>query len=155
MEKEVWKDIPNFEGYYQVSNLGNVKSLKRKDSIGRRINEIIMKPTLDSSGYLGVSLFINRKRYGKHVHVLVAESFLGHVPNGQNIVVDHKDRNPTNNKLDNLQLVTHKVNVNKDKKILDKGYTHMKEINISNNPITIFYDIDEISIYEKYKLVKI
>jgi len=46
-QKEIWKDLPNYEGFYQVSNYGRVKSLKRLDAIGRRVNEKILDPDFD------------------------------------------------------------------------------------------------------------
>ena len=97
---EEFKDIEGYEGLYQVSNLGNVKSLKFK-------KERILKGT----------------RVVKKIHQLVAIAFLGHEPNGYKTVVDHINNNPLNNTLDNLQLITHRENLSKDKKGCSSDYT--------------------------------
>lgn len=103
MKKEIWKDIPGYEGLYQVSNWGQVKSIK----FG---NERILKACLDKSQYLGIVLSINGKRTFYKVHQLVAITFLGHIRNGMETVVNHIDNNPLNNHLDNLELVTSRYN---------------------------------------------
>ena len=57
-ENEIWKDIPNYEGIYQASNLGRIKSLERIDAIGNRLlKEKILKPRLNNNGYYRVSLW--------------------------------------------------------------------------------------------------
>ena len=78
--------------------------------------ERILKPTVDSSGYLIVSLYKNTKAKTKNVHQLVAESFLNHVPCGNRSVVDHINNVKTDNGLGNLQIITHRENLSKDKK---------------------------------------
>ena len=103
---EVFKDVPNYEGIYQVSNLGNVKSLKWK-------KEIIMKQGI-SSRYLAVNLRKeNISKYVK-VHVLVAMAFLDFKPNGkQDFVIDHKNGIKADNRLENLQIISQRENVQK------------------------------------------
>ncbi len=116
--KEIFKDIPGYEGYYQVSNLGNIKSLNRKmvssNNIVKRYKGQSMAKVL-SSGYYLVNLTRNGKRRTRHVHQLVVMTFLNHIPNGHKIIVDHIDYNKLNNKLDNLQLVTQRKNLTKDR----------------------------------------
>jgi len=112
---EIYKDIPNYEGLYQVSNLGNVKSLERKvkEVRGfRKIKEKILKQSKSGSGYLQVNLYKNKipKRYS--VHQLVAIAFLNHIPNGYKIVVNHIDLNRINNNVNNLELITQRDNAN-------------------------------------------
>tara|TARA_R110000751_G_scaffold147276_1_gene251847 strand:- start:626 stop:1198 length:573 start_codon:yes stop_codon:yes gene_type:complete len=119
-QKEEFRDIPNYEGFYQVSNLGRVKSLKRSriDSIGRKqqTKEIFLKPRQDKDGYLIVSLCSLSNKKTKSVHQLVAITFLNHTPNGINgLVVDHRDNNKLNNNINNLRLTTQRDNTSKDK----------------------------------------
>jgi hypothetical protein len=115
--KEIYKDIPGYEGLYQVSNLGNVKSLEREVSNGKGtyiIKENILKPNT-KIGYAVVGLFINGKRKRFYVHQLVAIVFLNHTINGFETVVDHIDNNPLNNNINNLQLLSNRENSSKDK----------------------------------------
>ena len=94
---EIFKDVPNYEGIYKVSNLGNVKSLKWN-------KEIIMKQGI-SSRYLAVNLRKENISKIYRVHVLVAMTFLNYKPNGkQDFVIDHKNGVRTDNRLENLQL---------------------------------------------------
>ena len=114
---ETWKDIPNYEGSYQVSNLGNIKSLeksiysKRNKSISI-YKEKILKP-ISNNGYKVVVLADNTKRKTIKIHQLVAMAFLNHKPNGLKNVVNHKDFNRQNNKVENLEIVTQRENSNK------------------------------------------
>lgn len=104
---EIWKDINGFSGY-QVSNLGNVKSNERFETTNgcvkeRFIKEIILQPATDR-GYKIVSLSKGKRQYMKKVHRLVAQAF---IPNPDNKrTVNHKDCNPSNNLLDNLEWAT-------------------------------------------------
>lgn len=110
---EVWKDIIGYEGYYQVSDCGRVRSCERivKDSKCTRVfNGKILNPT-ESNGkqpYYYVSLSKSGKTRKKMVHVLVAIAF---IPNPENKPqVNHKDGNPQNNHADNLEWVTNAEN---------------------------------------------
>ena len=113
---EIWKDIPNYDGDYQVSSLGRVKSLKRK-------KEIILTPYLDKYGYYSVSLSKNSKIKCKMVHILVAICFHGHTQSNYKMVVDHIDNNSKNNNLDNLQIISQRENTSKDKKGYSSKFT--------------------------------
>lgn len=117
---EVWKDIPKYEGLYQVSNLGNVRSLDRVSSDGRKLNGKTLKGSLYNSGYCVVGLRKNGKTTTNSVHKLVCIAFLNHKPCGMKIVVDHINNDPSNNNLYNLQLITHRQNLSKDKKGISK-----------------------------------
>jgi hypothetical protein len=115
MQKEIFKDVIGYEGIYQVSNMGNVKSLSREviKGKGKYISkENILKAGKNSRGYYQVVLYKEKKRKTMAVHVLVAMAFLGHTPDGtQRIVPDHKDRDKSNNRVDNLELITQRENV--------------------------------------------
>jgi len=119
---EIWKEIKNYEDY-EISNLGRVKSLARTiyktDGTTQTYKEKFLKPTVNS-GYLKVKLAKNLKSKVKKVHQLVAVAFLNHTPNGFKAVVDHIDNNPLNNELGNLQIITQRENLSKDKKGLSK-----------------------------------
>ena len=91
---EVWKDIKDYEGLYQISNLGRVKSLNRIDSLGRNVPEKIKAIVDNGNGYKVVNLKRNGKQKLCTVHRLVAEAF---IPNPDNLpCINHKDENKTN-----------------------------------------------------------
>jgi len=111
---EIWKDVNGYEGYYQISNLGNVKGVERlvKNPYGdtmRVKKEQILKPkTNGSTDHLSVCLCKNGKVHKKYIHRMVAEAF---IPNPDNLPeVNHKDENPLNNNVENLEWCTHKYN---------------------------------------------
>ena len=92
--KEEWKDIKGYEGRYQISNYGNIKSFK--NGIGR-----ILKPVRHKHGYMWVSLCDGKTIKPFLVHRIVAETF---IPNPNNLkTVNHKDENKENNNVDNLE----------------------------------------------------
>ena len=118
MIEEIFKDVIGYEGLYQVSNLGNVKSLERiaiRPKSGNYIvKEKILKPGKDGNGYYLVILSKDCKRKTIKIHVLVAMAFLGHVPDGTTkIVPDHKNDIITDNRASNLELITHRQNIQK------------------------------------------
>lgn len=123
---EEWRDIKDYEGYYQVSNLGRVKSLARviesKSGYWYAKREEFLNGSVDSNGYILITL-INKNKKHKRLHQLVAEAFLNHTPNGHKIVVDHIDNDKSNNRVDNLQLITTRENNSKDKKNKTSKYT--------------------------------
>ena len=103
MKKEIWKDIPGHEGFYQISNFGRLKSFK-SDKNGR-----ILKNTNKNGWYFTVVLQSkNKPTVTKRIHRLVAELF---IPNPNNCKqVNHKDLNKQNNDFSNLEWVTEKQN---------------------------------------------
>lgn len=108
MQEEIWKDVPNYEGLYQVSNIGNVISLR----CGKKSN---MKLCNDGNNYLYVGLSKNNKRKNIKVHKLVAMAFLNHKPNGTlKIVIDHINNDSLDNRLENLQIITQRENAYKN-----------------------------------------
>ena len=115
--QEIWKDIPNYEGYYQVSNLGNVKSLARFNNLGKRVKERVLKNLVNTTnGYLVVNLSKIGLVKTKQIHQLVAEAFLNHKPNGHKLVVNHKNFNREDNRVENLEIITNRENTNKKHK---------------------------------------
>ncbi len=106
---EVWKSIPNYEGLYEVSNLGRVKSLANN----KNRKERFLKPCISKTGYYYIGLYKNAivKKY--KAHQLVAISFLNHTPCGHDLVVDHINDNKIDNRVDNLQIVTTRFNSHK------------------------------------------
>lgn len=112
MELEEWRDIKDYEGLYQVSNLGRVKSLIFWSNVHKKFfkREKIMKFGRNKQGYLTVVLCKDKIQTGKNVHRLVAEAF---IPNPRKLQeINHKDENPSNNCVDNLEWCTHKYNIN-------------------------------------------
>ncbi len=113
-ELELWKDIKGFEGKYQVSNLGRVKSIKRTiiNKRGRKqsFKEKIKRPDYSQNGYERVGLY--RKDRMKHYRVakLVYEAFVGPIPEGMEI--DHCNGDNTDNRLCNIRAVSHRDNCN-------------------------------------------
>lgn len=108
--KEIWKDIKGYEGYYQISNFGRVKSLPRiiKSKNFFKTKEKILKNQENSRGYFRVELKVNGKNQKFFIHRLVAEHFI-YKPKDCNIV-NHLDCNPHNNMVDNLEWTTMKGN---------------------------------------------
>lgn len=117
-EVEIFKDIPNYEGYYQVSNLGRVKSLSRFRKFGNnlgRSKERLLALKKDKDGYNFVTLCKQNSKYKNYkVHQLVAIVFLDHIPNGVINVVDHINNIKTDNRLNNLQIISNRLNQSKD-----------------------------------------
>ena len=103
--KEVWKDIEGFEGKYQVSNLGNVKSLNYRNQ-GYSQNLV---PKKNNQGYLWVELRRNGESKCCLIHRLVADAFIGNPDNYP--IINHKDENPLNNTAYNLEWCTNSYNV--------------------------------------------
>lgn len=115
--KEIWKDIKEYEGLYQVSNLGKIKSLGRTiERIGvkgtkfyKNYPEKLLKQTKNKKGYLTVILSKNNKNKIIRVHRIVAQTFLDLKKNGKE--VNHKDGNKENNCISNLEWITHQENI--------------------------------------------
>lgn len=123
---EIWKEIKGTNGIYLVSNIGRVKSLPQfhnSNSGGYYTTGKILKQRDNCRGYLYIE--INRKRM--YVHRLVAEAF---IDNPNNLpIINHKDENPSNNRVDNLEWCTQKYNIN-------YGNARKKmSIKHTNNPI--------------------
>lgn len=99
---EVWKDLPEYEGIYEVSSLGNISKMGGRE-------KGILKPNMINSGYLTVSLYKDKRRKHKLVHRAVARAFCEGYSKG--LDVNHKDGDRTNNHYTNLEWVTRKENI--------------------------------------------
>lgn len=127
---EIWKDITGYEGYYQVSNKGRVRSLDRKVECfhGRKATRLgqIRKQSRNNGGYCCVVLSKNSKHKTFDVHRLVAQAFLEN-PN-PDFEVNHKDGDKTNNDVDNLEWVSRSYNLAHSYKVCgrDNNFTRKK-----------------------------
>ena len=125
---EEWKSIPGYEGLYEVSSYGRVKSLEksyiRKNGVIDHKPEIILSPKNNGKGYFTVCLYKNKTHKYYLIHRLVAQAFL---PNLDNLpCVNHKNEDKNNNRVDNLEWCTEKYNSNY-KGVLKRRSQRMKE----------------------------
>lgn len=132
---EVWKDVVGYEGLYQISDTGKIKSIQRRygNYNGMR-RERIMKQRPDSRNYINITLCKNGKHKSHWVHRLVAQAFIPNLDNKH--CINHIDNNPSNNSIENLEWCTHKENsqhsaiqgrINRGEK---NGSVKLKEIDI-------------------------
>lgn len=147
---EIWKDIECYEGWYQVSNLGNVKSLKRdltrSDGVKQTYQEKILRNTISTTGYYYVSLTKNSCVKKFKTHRLVAHAFL--FKNKEQNYVNHIDHNPLNNRLENLEWCTNHENICFQKRRKDNAYGY-KGLSLSKNGLY------RVRIQYKYKQYEI
>ena len=119
VKTEEFKDIPGYEGLYQISCIGRIKSLERFQKNGSKLQkrpEIILSQVFDGHGYLKVTLSKEGKKKHWKTHLLIGMAFYNYFSNGTNkIVFDHKDNVPTHNYVGNFQPITNRLNSNKDK----------------------------------------
>ena len=139
---EVWKPIPNYEGIYGVSNLGRIRSEGRIDSIGRRKQERIMRTNTHKDGYLQIDLLKDGKRNNVLVHRLVMLAFIGECPKGYE--VNHINEDKADNRIDNLEYVTHVVNVR-------HGTGRIRQAQSTKKPVVAILPNGEIEHYESAK----
>lgn len=127
--EEMWKPIKGFEGKYDISNMGRVKSLKRtilrKDGKYMTFPERLIALGLDTAGYPMANLWKNNRLYRRLVHRLVATAF---IPNPNHFpVVNHKDFNPKNSRVENLEWCTQLANIKYSK-------SHNRTVSRKNTP---------------------
>lgn len=114
MNKEIWKPIKDYEGLYEISNFGKVKSLSRNiynlknKKFNRKTKEKILNCVSNKKGYLTIQLYKNGKQKQYFVHRLVAQAFINNFQNKPQI--NHIDGNKKNNKVDNLEWVSNLEN---------------------------------------------
>lgn len=130
---ENYIDVLGYEGLYQISDLGNVRSISRDvphaNGFGIRfLVGRILKPTLDKkTGYIYISLSAGGKVKKYNIHQLVAIAFLNHVPCGHKEVIDHIDENKLNNYLENLRITTNRINCSKTKRGVTSKYVGVRK----------------------------
>jgi hypothetical protein len=112
--KEIWRDIPNYEGYYQASTYGNVRNIK---------TGIILKPYINKkNGYAYINLSKNGLSKTIRMHRIIALTFVKNKLNKP--CINHKDGNKENNCVSNLEWCTQKENVNHAIKVLKRNYAN-------------------------------
>jgi hypothetical protein len=144
---EVWKDIPDYEDIYQVSNKGRIKSLARIVGNCKRKDKIII-PKDNGTGYYKVNLYKNGKHKNYYVHKLVASVFINNESNKP--CINHKDYNRKNNNVENLEWVTYKENNNYSccsEHAALKNSLRVLVVDLDNNPIKMFASIHQCGRY--------
>lgn len=106
---EIWKDIEGYEGLYQISNIGRVKSLPKKRRYGTEYQEEMFLKQKNNKGYLQVNLYNSNGMKSYQVHRLVAQTFIKNLKNKEE--VNHKNGLKTDNRVENLEWVTPKENI--------------------------------------------
>lgn len=151
--EEVWKPVKGYEGIYEVSNIGRVKSCERivTRSNGRKINfpEKIMKPSINHKGYEVIDLRKNGKRECGFVHRLVGKAFIENPNNKKQI--NHKNGVKRDNNVDNLEWVTNKENVihayknnlNNNRNAIESRKRKVDQFTLENELIKTYNSIEE------------
>lgn len=161
---EIWKDIKDYEGLYQVSNYGRVKSLERiiKHSRGDRlIKERILKQKNSSDKYLNSALHKNGIQKNIPTHHIVAIAFLNHINCGFKLVINHKNFDKHDNNVNNLEIVTSRQNCSHKNIISSSKYTGVSwnrfvnkwhsQIRIKGKSKYLGYYINEIDAHNAYQ----
>jgi hypothetical protein len=115
---EQWKPVYEYEGMYEVSSKGNVRSLDRfiiANGVRRFLKGKVLANTINSAGYFKVRLSKEGVKKTQLIHHLVGESFLNHIIRSQYITLDHKNEDKLNNNLDNLQVISKRDNILKNR----------------------------------------
>ena len=146
---EIWKDISNYKGYYQASNIGRIKSLDRyvrgRYNTMRLIKGKVLKPGITNKGYFAVNIY----RIGNHrmlsVHRLVAVTFINNPEN--KATVNHKNGNKLDNRVENLEFMTQKENVNHayNKGLHNYNRRKILMLSLDNEPLLWFNSLTEAS----------
>ena len=155
---EVWRDITGYEGLYQISNTGRVKSLDRINNVGRHCKERMLSIGLDGTGYLMIGLYKMGKRYPTNIHRLVAIHFIAN-PGGKP-QVNHIDGDKTNSIVTNLEWCTeaenishaHRVGLAKSKLTKEEveAIKNLKNKGLSQKIIGKMFNIDQTTVGKIY-----
>jgi hypothetical protein len=150
---EVWKDIKDYEGIYQVSNLGNVKSLDREVAPNNRVpywrKGKMCKQSKSNLGYMTVGFTVNNVKVNKYVHRLVAETFITNWSNHPQ--VNHVDCDKTNNRMYNLEWCTNSENhIHATKNGLNKLHLHRVAYSGEKNGRSLLTKEKVLEIKQKY-----
>lgn len=149
---EIWKDVIGYEGFYQVSNLGRVRSLDRY-VLNKFVKGKILTPKTDKDGYLQICLYNNGRKYYR-IHRLVAQTF---IPNHSNFPeINHKNEIKTDNRVENLEWCTTQYNSSygsraekiietRNKKELKKAEKPVIMLTLEGKPINEYKSISEAS----------
>ena len=140
---EIWKEIEGYNGFYQVSNYGRIKSLR---------NNIFLKQIRTSKGYYGISLCNNGKQINIHTHRLVAQYFC--LNNQNKNCVNHMDGNKQNNNASNLEWVTYKENNSHADENLLRDIKGQKHPNSKLNNEMVFFIRSNQKIISRKELSK-
>lgn len=161
MKVEIWKDIVGYEGYYQVSNFGRIKSLSRiidHKSMGKYISKEKILTQQTNYGYKNVILSKNGKTKYKKVHRLVAEAFISNPDNLP--YINHKNENRNDNSVNNLEWCDSKYNNNygnRNKKIAEKLSKKINQYDLEGNFIKTWdsiMQVERVLKIKNYNIVK-
>lgn len=139
--QEKWKKIKDYEGLYEISNLGRIKRIYKNGKTR------ILKPSFNEWGYFQINLSKNNKTKNFKIHRLVACAFLDNKNN--NLQVNHIDGNKQNNKINNLEFCSAKENIQHAIKIGLRNKTNTKKVNqydLHNNLITTWSSLKKAQI---------
>jgi hypothetical protein len=135
MKTENWKDVIGYEGLYQISNLGNVKSL----NYNRTKKERILKKQTNIYGYYHITLSKNNKKITRTIHQLVATAFLDFKPCNMKLVINHKNFDRKDNNLKNLEIVSQRENANQKHIKTSSKYTGVNICKSTNKWMSRIY----------------
>lgn len=165
-EVEIWKSVGvykgiDFTGYYEASNFGHIKSLSRRikqsNNRERNIGERILKYSLNTQGYPIVNLWKDGKMISCLVHRIILQAFEPN-PNPELYTdINHKDENPTNNCLNNLEWCTHEYNMSYGTRIERSSstrranFTPLIQLDFEGEIVNVYYSIKELDDTGVYK----
>lgn len=109
MTTESWRQVRGYEGYYEASDLGRVRSVERRAANGRLWPSVVLRPVAHPNGHLQVHLSRNNSKRTHWVHALILTAFAGPAPEGTEAL--HRDGIPSNNTASNLRWGTHSENM--------------------------------------------